>query len=310
MRRVLVTRRRAFTLIEMLVIIAIFAVLIGMTMPAALRLRESANQANCRNNLKRLSLAVLQYYDAQGSFPPAYLCQVKPDDPLHTAPGWGWAAHLLPYLDQLPLHDRIDFTQPIETDAHQLIRTAVLRPLICPTDRQAGLYQVPGPTGQPLTDGATTSYAACFGSGGFLGERPEAGDGLFFRNSRVRKDEVADGLSYTLALGERAATFTQTPWAGAVNRGTARVTPGAPVLSTLIEEGATQVLAQVFPRDGYHLNSPHSDPFDFYSAHTATVYFAFADGSVRPVDTSTPVATVLKALATRAGGERVSGEDL
>lgn len=302
--------RRGFTLIEMLVVIAIFAVLTGMILPAVQKLRDAANLARCRHNLGQIGVALHQYHDSQGSFPSGYLCQADPNDGLHTAPGWGWAALLLPQLGQDALHRHIDMAEPVEADPrHQPVRTMVLKSFVCPADRHTGVYQVVTQAGRPLTLAATSSYAACFGSGGVLSDRPDAGTGLFFRNSAISIREVVDGLGHTLAIGERASLFTRTPWAGAIQGGSVRVTPGSLTVSTLIEEGPAQVLAQVWPRGNYALNSAHSDPTDFFSPHAMLVHFAFADGSARPVKTTTSVATVLRALATRAGGEEFRRDD-
>jgi prepilin-type N-terminal cleavage/methylation domain-containing protein/prepilin-type processing-associated H-X9-DG protein len=292
------TNRTGFTLVELLVVVAIVAVLIGLLLPAVQRVRKAAARVSCMNNLKQVGLALHNFHDSRGHFPSGYVSRSSAD-PASTSPGWGWAAQLLPFIEQQPLEQQIDFSSDVDDSANQVIRTAVLQLFVCPADRNTGIFTVLNEDGTPIADAASNSYAACYGAGGEIADFPDKGNGLFFRNSRIRIGDITDGTSYTIAVGERASLFTRTPWAGVVAGGTTRVTPGAPVLSAAVEEAPTQVLAHT---SSHTINDVYADPDDFFTPHPDAGMFLFGDGSVRAVKTHVSL-DVLQALSTRAGGE-------
>ncbi len=337
-----------FSLIELLVVIAIIGVLAGLLLPAVQKVREAANRTGCQNHLKQIGLALHAYYDTYQAFPsgfiytppksstpppppppaqpkspwvpmyndriiipPWFLHPVTPGEvqvvaELQTGgPGWGWAALLLPYLDQQNLAKKIDFTKPVESPGALAARTTVLSVYTCPADRYTGVFPVKNQLNQKIVDAATNSYAACYGSDGAIGFTGDTGNGLFFRASRIRLEEVTDGTSTTLAIGERAALLCQAPWAGVVANGSVRTTPDAPVFLSIVEPAPTQVLARVGHRPLLDFNS---EPYDFFSPHAGVVFFAFADGAVHAMRSTTDVA-VLQGLATRAGDEAVNPPD-
>ena len=95
-----------FTLIELLVTLAIIAVLIALLLPAVQSARASARRAQCQNHLRQLGLALHNYHDTHLVFPPGSYV-LGSASPVQS--GWGWGAMILPYLDQSPLYQRIDF---------------------------------------------------------------------------------------------------------------------------------------------------------------------------------------------------------
>ncbi len=298
--------RLGFTLIELLVVIAIIAVLLGLLLPAVQKVREAAARMSCQNNLHQIGLALHNYHDTQRSFPSGFVCLQPQANPDYTSPGWGWAALLLPYIEQGNLAQQINFTLPIEDPSNLAARTMILKLYVCPSDRSTGVLTIFDKGNVSLAQAATNSYAACHGVGIDLDEELDDFNGMFSRNSHVRFADVTDGTSNTLAIGERGAFFTRAAWAGAVSFGTTRLTPGAPVNNpNVIEDAPTQALAHI---DVETINDPRGDPEDFFTPHTAVAQFLFADGSVHSMNISVGL-SVLQALSTRNGGEAVNSGD-
>src|SRR5262245_6757925 len=114
--------RPGFTLIELLVVIAIIAVLIGLLLPAVQKVREGAARLQCTNNLKQIGVAMHNYHGAYERFPPGYVSRAATVNGEGLGPGWGWAAHLLPYLEQDNLYHQIDFARDITDPVHAQVR--------------------------------------------------------------------------------------------------------------------------------------------------------------------------------------------
>jgi prepilin-type N-terminal cleavage/methylation domain-containing protein/prepilin-type processing-associated H-X9-DG protein len=316
--------RSAFTLIELLVVIAIIAMLLGLLVPAVQKVREAANRISCKNNLHQIGLAMQNYHTTNGHFPAGYISnapttsagppppptRVKdgpgggappPPSGVKAAPGWGWAALLLPYVDQDNLYQRIDLSVAVEDPRHAEVRTTIVKTYVCPTDRWSGVFTVLDQlTNKPLGDAATNSYAACYGDWWQIYETP--GSGMFYKNSQTTAADVTDGLSFTMAVGERASLFTQTPWAGVFSGGSARTTPNAPVYKTVVEPAMVMVLARINGRRA--IDDPWSEPYDFFTPHNGTINFLFADGAVHDLPVGMDF-NLQRALATMAGGEPV-----
>ena len=93
---------RAFTLVELLVVISIIGVLMALLLPAVQAARETARRMQCQNNLHQIGIAMHNYHDAIKCFPPGYV-SVAVD-----VEEWGWTVFLLPYMQRKPLYHELN----------------------------------------------------------------------------------------------------------------------------------------------------------------------------------------------------------
>ncbi|HVX15097.1 MAG TPA: DUF1559 domain-containing protein [Pirellulales bacterium] len=313
-------RRRAFTLIELLVVVAIIGILTALLIPAVQAARESGRRTQCASQLRQIGIAMALYHDARGGFPPGFIYNGPPrpipanlnqhrflaDAPVFTQnlpcdPGWGWLTLILPFLENRPLDESIDLTSAVWLPQNLSLRCQGLAIADCPSDTAKGVFPVVSQYGDVSWLCRSSSYAACYGSFGLINTDPDYGSGLFLRNSHFRLADILDGASSTIAVGERATMLARAPWAGVITHGTVVTTPGAPVYTSVSEEAPVMALARTANN---YLNSPYSEPYDFFSAHSEIVNFLFADGSVHRLSASTDL-DALHCLSTMTGGEAV-----
>ncbi len=294
-------RRTAFTLLELLVVIAVIAVLIGLLLPAVQKVRSAAAVTQCRNNMKQINLACLNYESTRGTLPPAV---ILPTDPLA---GLNLHVAILPYIEQQAVYaqalaDCKAFPIASLIPPHQGLKTLV-KIYQCPADdRQAWLHRTD--TGVVV---ALTGYLGSSGVGGY----PQQ-NGVYSLGCTIRVTDITDGTSSTIAWGERPPTpdylagWWYAPYAAVVSE------PVLPVNAMRgIPEGSTIGNYASCPPGPYQYQpgDPNNrcDGYHFWSAHTGGANFAFADGSVRFLSYSAN--SVLPSLATRNGGEVVSEPD-
>ena len=199
--------RRGFTLIEILVVIAIIAILIGLLLPAVQKVREAAARAKCINNLKQLGLALHTYHDANRYLPHAYNEYWNfrepsdiplPPDPL---PHKSWATLILPQIEQQNL---VDIGMLTAQQRAVSIYT-------CPSDSRGNFISDGGHYKHIGNKFGLTSYLAVEGSGYLRGpsntnlnlEFGGPKDGILYRSSATTMVSITDGTSNTVMVGER-----------------------------------------------------------------------------------------------------------
>jgi prepilin-type N-terminal cleavage/methylation domain-containing protein/prepilin-type processing-associated H-X9-DG protein len=334
--------RRGFTLIELLVVIAIIAVLIGLLLPAVQKVREAAARIQCANNLKQIGLALHGYHDANNYFPSGYIDgNTNPDStPDNDAgPGWGWAAFLLPHVEQGNVYNQISFKAGVGVGNNAAVSQLPLKVYQCPSDPNQQIVPIYDSNfTNPIATVAHGNYVGCngweecfngaggnpqsgVGADGLAGGFGQTGVGVFYRNSKTKIASVTDGLSNTIFVGERSSNHAPSTWTAAVPGGrcpawmatqpfTAPNTPPsqAPIgpngsAYDNADFGEALVLAH---GNGTHLPSadnPFFDPDVFYSVHAGQgANFLFGDGSVHFLTSGINPYTY-QALCTIAGGE-------
>lgn len=171
--------RRGFTLIEVLVVLAIVGILLALLLPAVQGAREAARRAQCASNLKMIGLAIHQHIEVDGALPGGY---GRPFDA-------SYLVQILPYVEQAPLYNSINTTNRVELSLFSNDNITAIATKIpsfcCPSDSARATS---------LT-AAAPSYAANAGSDSVHGSGP-------FIGSRTTPADITDGLSQTAAVAE------------------------------------------------------------------------------------------------------------
>ena len=187
---------QAFTLVELLVVIAIIGILIGLLLPAVQAAREAARRMQCSNNLMQLGLALHNYEQAHRVLPPGTVDAKGPIVNLPNGFHHSWIVQVLPMLDERVAYSKVDHAKSVYHKANFPVRAYEMSLLACPSQWSGNKLH--------------SSYAGVHDSR----EVPIDVDnnGCLFLNSSVRFDDIIDGTSHTILIGEKQIDPTELGW--------------------------------------------------------------------------------------------------
>ncbi len=302
------SRLNGFTLIELLVVIAIIATLVAILLPAVQQAREAARRSSCKNNLKQLGLAMHNYHDTHGGFPPG-LIDGDFNVPNFTVPGtggqdggWSWQALILPFLEQGVIYDQLDFTaHPYGAPANGNAATNgavpqrnhdamsnTLTVFSCPSDQKPNTSaHHPATAAGHIANCATSSYAGSIGpyDGTASGANPQNNyqdfhSGLLVVNNSIKFKDITDGTSNTLMIGEICWQNAAQDLGSLNNHLYGNVDSVGRSRGDLDAQFAGPFRHLRSTRQ--FLNTPGSKPYTTFSSyHAGGAQFAMGDGAVR-----------------------------
>ena len=327
--------RTGWTLVELLVVLAIIVVLIAMLLPAVSATREAARRTKCANNLKQLGLGLHLHHDAHSKFPSAYEADLETR---LDGSAWGWGVRILPFLEQAPLFDQLNPSENTlgavgsDPDASAYLQNS-LNVFLCPSDgdeeeahrfrsllvfRRTGIissltHVLPGDGPGNGTTFTIRSWGR-FAKSNYIGSlgsswKPKQidwtdadfqGNGILGRDSDVRMAMVTDGTSNTIAIGERSYRNYAAVWAGVNSWKRSGFTGNQMVIGTAFYPINDDPVSLNIGADG-------RGAANFSSNHWGGANFLLSDGAVRfisdQIDSRPNGNGVYQNLAQRNDGE-------
>lgn len=302
-------KRRGFTLVEVLVVIAVIGVLIALLLAAVQQAREAARRTQCRNNLKQLGLALTNYHNTVTAFPPGALAlsttgaafKLGDVEPERTAVvgGWGWTVFVLPEIDQAPLYMALNPNGNNFPLTPTTSTRTILPVFICPSDASPAIHTATAMGGDGSQNGhAKSNYPAIFGSTGvtYVQIAPNETRGIFWYNSVTRLSDITDGASNTIMVTERY-------WDGGDSeKRRGAIWAGKPSGTTGVSKVGNKYSTLVRAQDDKDWIVKGKNTNAASSQHSGGVHFVLGDGSVRFISQSIDGYTYQK-LAQMADGQ-------
>lgn len=192
-----VRARYAFTLIELLIVIAIVGLLAALLIPAVSHVTQSANRAKCVSNIRQIGMAILAYQATYDVLPPGTTMTAESDGTLRFQ-GWSVQARILPYLDANNKCDALNFDLPYDSPANKTVASVVVDVFVCPSDPLASAHRY-GEGHHNINYAVNRGDWYVFGG---LASNLPAPNAPFFVNSSVSSAQIHDGVSKTLFLAE------------------------------------------------------------------------------------------------------------
>ena len=289
-------RSAAFSLVELLVVVAIIGTLLGLLLPAIQSARESSRRSACLNNMRQLAVALHGYEAQNGAFPPGARLGVR-----NREDGPSWNVLVLPFLELPELYAQATPDRLGDPWSNQpaLINVPLFA---CPSDFRYSEFGTIGfkyPTNYCGVSGAGKSGAVRSLEQQFCGD--EFLDGILVVDLEIPFESISDGASNTILFGERnRGIHVWTRGAEWVNGPDARRC----LFSTKNVAWPINADPKLFPESGEPLQSNF---LNFGSYHQGGAHMARADGAAEFLRDTIDL-SVYRALASRNGGELVSGE--
>lgn len=214
--------KSGFTLVELLVVLAIIGVLVALLLPAVQMAREASRRSACSNNLRQVGVAILNFESAHGKFPPGKKWSGPRSNP--DTFDYAWACIILNHLEQQALYDKIDFNYRLISPENIAATSQVIPEYLCPSAATLEEHRSPqgfiqGLGGQPGEGLGCIDYLGISGPdkgktnpasgvdygaqrGILLGTKGLEKEDTLIEPPSVTPAKVIDGLSNTLMVAE------------------------------------------------------------------------------------------------------------